>query len=514
MQAPRPLPPAPEAEPPAALARHLAAVLATSPDLFFLFGPARRFRYASPAALDALGLELSQMQGKSWQELGFPPEIMLPFEHKLLEAIASGAPVRGETHFPTRYGLRFYDYHLAPLYGADGTLEGVASTTRDITDLVIANRKLREQQERFRGAFRFSAIGMALVGLDGKLLKVNPALCRIVGYSEAELVAMSVQDITHPDDVECDFALYDQLQRGEIETYQLEKRYIHRAGNQLWLKLTVALVRDEAGVPLYAVGQVEEITRQKEAEAKLEEANRRLRQANRLKDEFISVVAHELKNPLSILKGYSVLLENQALGPLSPEQQHAMRQIRTGTDLLIHHVNDLLDLGMIQAGHFTLNVQPVALDLLVARTLGLFALSAEQQSLSVTVAIQPDLPILACDEKRIGQVLHNLLSNAIKFTPPGGRITVRAEATRETLRCAVSDTGPGISAEDVPRLFKRFSQLSGVPGLSGNGLGLSISKALVEAHGGAMGVESEGPGRGSTFWFTLPLTGAEPSLGV
>jgi signal transduction histidine kinase len=192
--------------------------------------------------------------------------------------------------------------------------------------------------------------------------------------------------------------------------------------------------------------------------------------------------------------------------------------MRQTVDMLTRLVNDLLDMSQIQAGVFSLDPEPVELMGVIGDVLGRISPLATNKRIQVLTRLSGELPVPVADERRISQVLLNLLGNAVKFTPEGGRIIVRASAEPAEqmgpaepgapawLRFEVTDTGIGIPAEHLDKLFKRFSQIDmrATRQANGTGLGLSIAKAIVEAHGGEIGVESE-PGKGSTFWFTVPL---------
>jgi signal transduction histidine kinase len=244
------------------------------------------------------------------------------------------------------------------------------------------------------------------------------------------------------------------------------------------------------------------------------EAARRMAE---LKSAFIDSVSHELRTPLTSIRGYAEFLEDRIGGELSPEQDEFVTQIQLGALRLQHLVDDLLDSARMETGSFRLALGPADLAEKVREVTDSLRPQIEEARLTATLVL-PDGPLEArFDARRIGQVLINLLANAIKFTPSGGHIRVEARhepgpllGAPQTLRCSVTDTGIGIAEEDQAQLFQRFRQLAGgVRQEAGTGLGLHIAKALVEAHGGGIGVESR-PGEGSTFWFTLPV-GAAPS---
>jgi signal transduction histidine kinase len=237
----------------------------------------------------------------------------------------------------------------------------------------------------------------------------------------------------------------------------------------------------------------------------LRDSNEQLRQADRYKDEFLSVISHELRTPLNFITGFASVLADEISGPLNPAQRAQMANILNGADRMLLLVNDLLDFAKLHSGKFDLAPAPTAYAPLVHEAIALMAPIAAQKGVTLTAGDVASR-VIPCDGGRLIQVLTNLLSNAIKFTEPGGRVTVHASLRGAEVLTRVADTGCGIAAADVPKLFHRFQQLEmgSTRKAGGTGLGLAISKALVEAHGGHIGVEST-LGVGSTFWFSLPL---------
>lgn len=232
---------------------------------------------------------------------------------------------------------------------------------------------------------------------------------------------------------------------------------------------------------------------------------RQAQELDRLKTNFVSAVSHDLRAPLTSILGYSEFLEEEIGGKLSPSQRNYVEQIGKGTRRMEHLLDDLLDFARIDAGTFALRVQPTDL----AEQIRDIADSLKPQLAAANLALEvvvPPAPLVAeLDAPRIERVLINLLNNAIKFTPAEGTIRVKAVRTDAGVSCEVADTGIGIAAEDLPRLFQPFSQLEGGLHRGGAGLGLSISKTIVEAHGGSIEVQSE-VGQGSVFVLRFPET--------
>jgi signal transduction histidine kinase len=267
---------------------------------------------------------------------------------------------------------------------------------------------------------------------------------------------------------------------------------------------------DEA--PAVVVVTLEDVTAPRPAEGRrieqdLRLANERLLQADRYKDEFLSVISHELRTPLNFITGFASLLEDAVLGAVNPTQRDALRKIMNGADRMLRLVDDLLDFAKLQSGRFELLPEPTACRPLVEEVVALMRPLADAKRIEIDVDVDvPGTPLL--DGDRVSQVLTNLVSNGLKFTPAGGALVVRGFDRGGDVVFEVADTGVGIAPADVPKLFHRFRQLDmgATRQASGTGLGLAICKAIVEVHGGRIGVESA-PGVGSKFWFALPREG-------
>lgn len=243
------------------------------------------------------------------------------------------------------------------------------------------------------------------------------------------------------------------------------------------------------------------IERQRHA-AEITQQLETIRMLDDLKTSLVNAVSHDLRSPITSILGYAEFLEDGLGGPLTPSQARFVAQIRQGGRRLHHIVDDLLDFARLEGGALTLRLE----DTDFTEKLQQIAEGLLPQAESAQLRLEVEAPPLMgrMDAHRVARVLTNLVQNAITFTPAGGTIRLRAFLVEKAIRCEISDNGAGIAPADMPKLFRPFSQLDLGARKGGSGLGLSICKALVEAHGGTIGAESE-LGRGSTFWFTLPL---------
>jgi two-component system sensor histidine kinase/response regulator len=367
---------------------------------------------------------------------------------------------------------------------------------------------LQESEERFRQAFEFAGIGMAIVGLDGRWLRVNRAICEIVGYPEPELLARTFQDITHPDDLETDLANVHELRDGKRRFYQLDKRYIHRDGHVVWIRLTASLVRDCAEKPLYFISQIEDITARKALEDNLALARDQALESSRLKSEFLATVSHEIRTPMNGVIGMTSLLLDTDLDPL---QRDFAETVRDSAANLMTIIDDILDFSKLEAGKLAFEIVDFNLPEIINGTLAPLAVRAQRKGLGLVSAVPPVVPVLLRgDPGRLRQILTNLLDNAIKFTERGEvalRVSVAGEtATHAVVRFEVVDSGIGIAPETQARLFQPFTQAdnSATRKYGGVGLGLTIAQKLAGMMAGRIGVVSA-VGAGSTFWFTARL---------
>ena len=370
-----------------------------------------------------------------------------------------------------------------------------------------AENALREQQFFAQQIMDHMGQGLTVTDLEGRFTYVNPAFARLLGYSSAELIGKSPLHLTDDDFQDALRQAHQMRQAGLNNAY--ETRLRHRDGQSVYVL--------NSGVPYLVDGQVAgsivvvtDLTQRK----KIEEAEQRARQeaeaAARAKSEFVANMSHELRTPLNAIIGLADLLLET---PLNPEQQEFLGTVRQSGEALLAIVNDVLDFSKIDAGKMTLIVEPFSLRQCVEEAVDLVATQAMQKGLELITYIHPKLPqMVEGDESRLRQILVNLLNNGVKFTESGEVVVTvegqKRENGRYQLQFAVRDSGIGIPLNHLSTLFKPFTQIdsSASRRYGGTGLGLVISRRLVEMMGGHIWVESQ-EGHGSTFHFTV-LTAA------
>ncbi|HEY3336742.1 MAG TPA: PAS domain S-box protein [Candidatus Limnocylindrales bacterium] len=365
---------------------------------------------------------------------------------------------------------------------------------KDVTERHTAEVALRDSEARWRGIFDNAAVGVAQVDLEGRWVRVNGKLAAITGYAPEELVGRTFADITHPDDVEEDRAQRARLLAGEIDTYTLEKRYLRKDGRETWVNLTVSLARGVDGQPDVLITVVQDISARRDADA-------RLHTALAIKDEFLGHVSHELRTPLTVIYGMSRML---ARPELDPAQARAI-----GADIAdsAEHLNALVESMLLlarldkdEAGQLR---EPVLLHRAAAEVLARFRERDPGRVYGLVTRTHETL--VDAQPGWLARVIENLVGNAAKYAGSGTPVTVEIEPDPLGVRLTVLDEGPGLSDDDLERVFEPFFRTDDArQRAGGSGLGLAVSRRIVELLGGTIRAARR-PTGGAAFSFTLPL---------
>ena len=441
----------------------------------------------------------------SWQFWidGIHPEDRTRTVDGLRGAIAGGASSwTAEYRFRRVDGEWAYVYDRAYIaYDASGNASRVIGAMQDLTEQKKSEAALRESEERFRRVFEEGPLGLALVGKDYRFERANSALCRMVGYDEEELRQLSFVDITHPDDIRADVDLAEQLFQGEIPFYRMQKRYVKKTGEIIWINLTASMIVDPNGEPLHSLSMIEDITEIKGAqEAAL------VRQKLESVGTLAGGIAHDFNNLLGAIQAQAELARTEMdAGASCKEQLQVIGDVAKRGSEIVRQL-------MIYAGKENAVSGPVDLSKTVDEMLSLLKVSVTKRA-SIQADLQHDLPAIQGSAAQIGQVVLNLITNASDAIRDREG-TIRVITRRVTLngqsaaiglpdgdyvQLEVADSGCGISPEMQAKVFDPFFTTKS----PGRGLGLAVVQGIVRSLAGVIQLTSE-PDRGTTFQVFLP----------
>lgn len=456
--------------------------------------------YANEYFLNLLGYTAAELASGDvrWDQLT-PPEYAT-LDRQALKALRErGVCNPYEKVFQHRDGR-----HISVMIAA-AMLQQPYDETQEIIGVVLdltESKQVLEERDRF---FSLSPDMLAIGQPNGYFSYANPAWEKVLGFTPEEITAQPYSAFVHPDDRDKTAVEADKLTAGD-DVINFENRYRCKDGTYRWLAWNVTSL--SAQDQFYAVAR--DITESKNAAAEREQlllreqtARESAERANRIKDEFLAVVSHELRSPMNPIVGWTQLLRRGRLSPEKTEQ--ALESIERNAQLQVQLIGDLLDISRILRGKLTLEEAPVDLSTVIPAAIETVRQAAEQKSVDIGTNIS------ACqvigDAGRLQQVVWNLLSNAVKFTPEGGSVTVALAAEGDYAQITVTDNGKGISADFLPYVFEHFRQedYSTTRQFGGLGLGLAIVRQVVELHNGSVSVDSPGEGLGTTFTVSFPL---------
>ena len=395
----------------------------------------------------------------------------------------------------------------------DGKPLRLIGSTIDISDRKLAEAALRESEWRFRRLVESNMFGVAFGDFTGRFHYANDYFIKMVGYSREEIETGQVRwmDITP-----AEFLPLDERAGVELRTkgvaMQFEKEYIRKDGTRVPILIGSALLNAPYSQSQEVITFYVDLTTQRQVQAELarslaaEQAARAdAETANRIKDEFLAVLSHELRSPLNPILGWTKLLQSQTYTP--EETAQALATIERNAKLQAQLIEDLLDVSRILRGKMALTICPVNLVTTIEAALETVRLAAEAKNIQIDTNLDQSIGRVSGDAARLQQIIWNLLTNAVKFTPQGGRVEVSLMQVDSLAQIQVRDTGKGINPDFLPYVFDYFRQEDGAitRKFGGLGLGLAIVRHLTEQHGGTISVESAGENQGATFTVYFPL---------
>ncbi len=522
----------------------LAALLAAAEEGLMAFDADGRVSFLNHAAATLFGRAADDLLGASPTELG-----NAELERRIERARGGGS------HRADRFRFEIGDRSLsARLTRGRGREHTLVLALRDETDLIF-------ERDRNEAVLSATADGLVLLDPADKVTYVNPAALEMLntrrgavlgktvsidallgvepsdsraeidercgdvkGCGQTECPAYTSEELRcwlisgtlcHPETGPCTF----EKKRGECEECDFHRAHaeafdplddnavseveLRGDDHDLVVKARVSAVVDGSGNYMGRILALRDVTAEREIAD--------------MKNEFVSTVSHELRTPLTSIKGYVDLILDGSAGDINEMQEEFLGIVKENSDRLVELINEMLDISRIESGRVHLKVEPLDISNSIDGAVDTFRAVLSQTDRSIDVHVPENLPQVVADPDRVGQVLINLISNAIKYSPGGGKVSITAGETGDFVTVSVSDQGLGISREDQKRLFTKFYRVDTAMTreIGGTGLGLSISKTIVELLGGEIGCKSR-PGKGSTFWFSLPLADAEmvrtPSL--
>jgi len=382
-----------------------------------------------------------------------------------------------------------------------------------ILGILIRVKQSEESHARLAAIVESSDDAIFSQSSEGKILTWNKGAVKVYGYAETEVVGQNFRLLVPADQTAGTDRLLESIRQGDsVERY--ETVWQRKDGSLIDLSLTLSPIKNSSGKIIGASAIGRDITHLKRLRNELQEKNRALEEqyqivqdANRLKSEFLANMSHELRTPLNAIIGFSQMMHDGKVGAVSADHKEYLGDILASGRRLLELINDVLDVARLESGKMEFHPEAVQLSQLIEQVRVLLNKGAVSKRLSIETAVAPQVDNLLIDPAKFKQVLYNYLSNAIKFTPAGGRIAIRVYATEnDHFRLEVQDSGIGIPPERFGELFTEFKQLEG--GLNkrhqGTGLGLALTKKIVEAQNGRVGVEN-GAGQGCVFYAILPM---------
>ena len=476
----------------------LRLILDNAPVFIYLVDERERFLSVNRGWLEQIGIDSSSVIGRALDEV-FPPAVAAQFAQNNARVLRADGPLEFEE---TQAGRTYLSVKV-PVRDAAGRAFAVCGMSVDITDRKRSEAALRESEDRFRSFTDSLPLIVWVHDADGAQEFVNRTFCEFFGVSREEMRAGRWQMLMHPEDGEAYSAAFFEAVR-DRRPFHGEVRVRRHDGEWRWIESWGRPRFSPSGEFLGFVGTSADITERKRAERKVRESEAALREADRKKDEFLAVLAHELRNPLAPIRNAVHIMRAPGMGQaeLAEARDIIDRQVKQ----LVRLVDDLLDISRVTVGRMALQQAVLDLRAVADDALLMSGPLLDEAEHDVTVHLPPQPVWVRGDSVRLAQVISNLLNNAARYTPPGGSVSLRVTEEGADALVLVEDTGVGLSPGVLERIFEPFVQAEGGASRAagGLGIGLALSRSLTQLHGGTIKATSPGPGHGSCFVVRLP----------
>ncbi len=485
----------------------------TSPDALVALTADGTVLFWSTGAESVYGYSKEEALGARVHDLVAPAEAVDEYTQIIDDAIDNGLAVKETVHRKKDGSAIHVDITAKAVHRRQGGLQFVTVSHKDVTQIKVLNHgKILEA--RFRGLLETVPDAIVMVNNTGRIVLINSQAEALFGYNRDEIIGKPIE-ILLPERFRQNHVGHRTRYFGEPKTRTmgagLELFACEKDGSEFPVEISLSPLSTDEGT--FAMSAIRDITDRRKLQEELrrkndelKQQNQLIQQANRLKSEFLANMSHELRTPLNGIIGFAELMHDEKVGPVSSDHKEYLHDILTSGRHLLQLINDVLDLSKDEAGKLELVPEQTDPAILVGEVCEIVRALAAKKRIKLRTESDPALAQIETDVRSLKQILYNYISNALKFTPNEGTVTVRVAAQgADYFRIEVEDNGLGIRREDLHRLFSEFQQLdtSLSKEYAGTGLGLALTKKIVEAQGGQVGVRST-PGQGSIFHAVLP----------
>ncbi|OGY31289.1 MAG: hypothetical protein A3A57_02375, partial [Candidatus Woykebacteria bacterium RIFCSPLOWO2_01_FULL_41_12] len=476
-------------------------IVQTINEILIVTNPAHRIEFVNDAVESVLGYKKEKLVGQPFQNLvkGDWEE----FKNRVMDQVYSGESVSGvELSLVSADGQNVpVSFSANPLKDSKGSIYGAVGVATDISKIKQLFADITAERNKLTTTMESIVDGVLALDFDTKVIMINSAALKMLGLKGEQVLEKKLDDVISMSEGNERLRAADLLPKAVLkeDTILVQKNDLSIStllGREVFVNLTSSAIKEGNEVGLGAIITLNDVSKEKELEE--------------MKIDFVSMAAHELRTPLTAIRGYLSVLQEETQKSMTKEQKSFLDKAFISSSQLASLVENLLSVSKIEKGAMKLEQEETDWKEVLEENFNNFIPLAKEKNIKFTLNNLDDLPKVFVDKFRVGEVISNLIANAINYTKTGGSVTVSAEANEKEVTTHVKDTGQGIPERAIPKLFTKFFRVSGVleQGSKGTGLGLYISKAIVDMHKGRIWVESK-IGIGSTFSFTVPLASIE-----